>query len=174
MTKVVNDLLTAVNCGKPSVILSLDISVAFDTLDYTRLLNRATEVFGLTNQVINWLKSYLTDPRKLPFYHCWLYYKSAARLCSWTSDLLDFSTPVGRLISAFNISYHEFADDTQLYTLVDFSSLADITIIMCRGNNQVASRELSVAPSVKNWGTEHRYLSNTLYSLVIVNCKHYT
>jgi Reverse transcriptase (RNA-dependent DNA polymerase) len=38
-----------------------------------------------------------------------------------------FTTPVGRLISAFNISYHQYADDTQLYTSVDSSSSADIT-----------------------------------------------
>jgi len=43
-------------------LLSLNISAAFDVLDHTRLLKRAaTEVFGLTDQVINWLKSYLTD-----------------------------------------------------------------------------------------------------------------
>ena len=60
MTKVVNDLLTAVDSGKPSIILALDISAAIDMLDHTRLLKRATEIFGL-DHVINWLKSYLTD-----------------------------------------------------------------------------------------------------------------
>jgi len=30
-------------------------------LDHTRLFKRATEVLKLTDQVINWLKSYLTD-----------------------------------------------------------------------------------------------------------------
>jgi len=61
MTKVLNDLLTAVDDGKPSIILSLNISAAFDMLVHTRLLKRATEVFGPTDQVINGLKSYLTD-----------------------------------------------------------------------------------------------------------------
>jgi len=63
MAKVVNYLLAAFYSGKPSIILSLDISAAFDMLTHfhTRLLKRATEVFGLTDQVINWLKSYITD-----------------------------------------------------------------------------------------------------------------
>jgi Reverse transcriptase (RNA-dependent DNA polymerase) len=60
MTKVVNDLLMAVDSGKPTVLLSLDISAAFDMLDHDRLLNHATELFGLSGQVINWLESYLT------------------------------------------------------------------------------------------------------------------
>jgi len=56
MTKVVNDL-AAVDSGKSSIILPLGISAPFDKLDHTRLLKRATEVFGITDQVINWLKS---------------------------------------------------------------------------------------------------------------------
>ena len=60
MTKVVNDLLTAVDSGKPTVLLSLDISAAFEMFDHDRLLNRATELFELSGQVINWLESYLT------------------------------------------------------------------------------------------------------------------
>ena len=60
MTKVVNDLMTSVDSGKPSVLLSLDISTAFDMLDHDRLLHRATELFGLSDRVVNWLKSYLT------------------------------------------------------------------------------------------------------------------
>jgi len=58
MTKVVNDLLTAFESGKPTVLLSLDISAAFDMLDHDRLLNRATELFELSDQVIDWLESY--------------------------------------------------------------------------------------------------------------------
>ena len=41
--------------------MSLNISAAFDFLDHTRLLQKATEVIGLDDHVIYWLKSYLTD-----------------------------------------------------------------------------------------------------------------
>jgi len=34
MTKVVNNLLTTVDSGKPSIILSLDTSAAFDKFDH--------------------------------------------------------------------------------------------------------------------------------------------
>jgi len=37
-----------------------------------------------------------------------------------------FTTPVGRLISSFGISYHQFADDTQLYTVINPSSVSDL------------------------------------------------
>jgi len=57
--QVVNDLLSAVDSGKPSISLSFDISAAFDTLDLTRLLQRASELFGLNDHVLSWLMSYL-------------------------------------------------------------------------------------------------------------------
>ena len=41
MTSVVNDLFVAADNKTPSVLLSLDISAAFDTLDHHRLIERA-------------------------------------------------------------------------------------------------------------------------------------
>jgi ribonucleases P/MRP protein subunit RPP40 len=78
MNKVVNDFLMAVDSVKPSVLLSQDISAALDMLDYDRLLHRATELFGLSDQVINWLESLLTGRtsyvsignRRSPTVHC--------------------------------------------------------------------------------------------------------
>ena len=57
MTKVVNDLLLTVDDGCPSVLLSLDISAAFDTLSHFRLLDRAEELFGITGLAKAWLCS---------------------------------------------------------------------------------------------------------------------
>ena len=57
MTKLVIDLLTA--AYSKSVLLSLDIIAAFDTLDQRRLL-RSNELFGSDVSVLGWLQSYLT------------------------------------------------------------------------------------------------------------------
>jgi len=63
MRKVVSDLLTNVDSGSPTLLLSLDISAAFNTLNHKRLLQRAQDLFGFTGQSILWLKSYLSDRR---------------------------------------------------------------------------------------------------------------
>ena len=132
MMKVANDLLMAVDSGKPTVLLSLDISAAFDMLDHNRLLQRSNELFGLAGQVISWLESYLSGRTNyIAVGNC----RSSA--VSSTSGVPQgsvlgpllfsiFTTPVGRLISVFNVSYHQYADDTQLYTSVDLSSDKDI------------------------------------------------
>jgi hypothetical protein len=154
MTKVVNDLITAVDTGKPSILLSLDISAAFDILDHTRLLQRATKLFRLNDNVINWLKSYLKDRTSfVSLGNC-----QSDTVCCATGVPQDsvlgsllfsiFTTPVGRLISGFNISYHQYADDTQLYTSVDSTSSVDI------------ARLSSCAEAVTKWHLENCLLLN--------------
>ena len=49
MTKIVSDLLSAVDGGESSALLSLAISAAFDILDHHRLLSRAHELFGFSD-----------------------------------------------------------------------------------------------------------------------------
>jgi len=58
MPKVISDLLTNVNSGSPSLLLSLDISAVFDTLNHKRFLQRAQDLFCFTSQPILLLKSY--------------------------------------------------------------------------------------------------------------------
>ena len=61
MTRVVNDLLVNVDSGSPSLLLSLDVSAAFDTLNHERLLQRAEDLIDFTDNTNLWLASYLTD-----------------------------------------------------------------------------------------------------------------
>jgi len=130
MTKVANELLTAVDSRQPTVLLSRDISTGFDMLDHDRLLNRATELFGISGQVTDWLESYLTGRIsyirfcwQMPFIYCVL--QNRVQFL----DRFPFSafiTPVSRLISACNLLCHQCADDTRLYTSMDLSSDNDI------------------------------------------------
>ena len=52
MTRVVNDLLSAIASKSSNVLLSLDISAAFDTLDHHCLLERAMDHFGFDSTVL--------------------------------------------------------------------------------------------------------------------------
>jgi len=154
MTKVVNDLLLAADSGNPSVLLSLDISAAFDTLDHSRLLQRATEVFGFTGNVRVWLGSYLSGRTS---------YVSVGGSCSSTTNCTTgvpqgsvlgpllftiFTTPVGRLIESYNICYHQYADDTQLYTVINPDSTVDL------------QRLSHCAEAVTNWHLHNGLLLN--------------
>ena len=162
MTKVVNDLLTAVDSGKPTVLLSLDISAAFDMLDHDRLLNRATELFGLSGQVINWLESYLTGRtsyvsignRRSSTVNCTTGVPQGSVLGPLLFSI--FTSPVSHLISSFNVLCHQYADDTQLYTSIDLSSDHDIINLS------------DCADAVTRWHLENNLLLNPSKTEVLI------
>lgn len=60
MAKVHNILLAADN-NDSVVLLLLDLSAAFDTVDHSILLSRLALRFGVDGQVIAWIESYLKD-----------------------------------------------------------------------------------------------------------------
>ncbi len=60
LTKAVNDLLLALDSESASVLLLLNVSATFDTVDYGILLDWLENYFGISGQVLNWLTSYLS------------------------------------------------------------------------------------------------------------------
>jgi len=46
--------------GRPSLLVSLDLSAAFDTIDH-HLLDRLNESFGISGTAHSWLRSYLSN-----------------------------------------------------------------------------------------------------------------
>ena len=65
LLQVVNDLLLAIDEGKLSVLVLLDLSAAFDTINQDILLHRLQHVFGIQGTVLSWFRSYLTKDSKM-------------------------------------------------------------------------------------------------------------
>lgn len=61
MVKLTNDLLIASDSGYLSVLILIDLSSAFDTVDHSVLFTRVENVFGVSGIDFNWFKAYLTD-----------------------------------------------------------------------------------------------------------------
>ena len=96
------------------------ISAAFDTINYDVLISRLVNQFGVDGGASGWLRSYLTDRSQ---YVKLGEHSSATTRCvsgvpqgSVLGPLLftAYVSPVLDLIESFNVSYHQFADDTQL------------------------------------------------------------
>ena len=59
LIRIVNDLLIASDEGKGTVLMLLDLSAAFDTVDHNILLKILEREVGITGNALKWFKSYL-------------------------------------------------------------------------------------------------------------------
>jgi len=60
LLKVVNDVVTSTCDRLTTVLLSLDISAAFDTIDHNILLDRISSHFVICRSALGWLQSFVT------------------------------------------------------------------------------------------------------------------
>ena len=61
LLRVHNDLVQHVEQGNCAMLILLDLSAAFDTIDQGILLFRLSNVFGIHDKALRWIKSSLTN-----------------------------------------------------------------------------------------------------------------
>ena len=110
------------------------MSAAFDTLDHATLLHRLKHTFGLSGFIISWIQSYLfsrasfvkIDSSSSPITTILTGVPQGSVLGPLLFVL--FISPIANVINpgqACNnlVSFHQYADDTQLYIGANSSSL---------------------------------------------------
>lgn len=61
--RVTNDLLMNADAGDGFILLLLDLSVTFDTVDRGILTNRLQQWVGICDTALQWFSAYLSDCR---------------------------------------------------------------------------------------------------------------
>ena len=62
LLRVQNDLLRAIDNGSEALLILLDFSAAFDTIDHDICLHRLQNRFGISGIALSWIASFFKDP----------------------------------------------------------------------------------------------------------------
>ena len=60
LLRIVNDLLLNADAAAPSVLVLLDLTAAFDTIDHGILLDHLQKYAGISGTCLSWMSSYLS------------------------------------------------------------------------------------------------------------------
>ena len=129
LLKVQNDLLINSDKNNVSVLVMLDLSAAFDTIDHTILLNRLRDYYGIKENALKWFRSYLENRTQSVIIDDAMSEPMPLRYGVPQGSVLGpllftaYMAPLRNVIKSYGLNYHCYADDTQLY--ISFSPVSE-------------------------------------------------
>ena len=171
LTRIHNDILRAIDDNGCVILVLLDLSAAFDTVDHCILLERIQHRFGITGKALFWLKSYLSNRTQFTKVSDELS-SSRKLLCgvpqgSVLGPILYtmYTAPLADIIRQHDLKFHFYADDTQIYISFNPHVTGELTLAKFRIEACVSN--------IMEWMSANRLLlNNDKTELLVLNARH--
>ena len=153
--KVLSDVLDAADSQKTTLLSLLDMSAAFDTVDFDILLHRLEMSYGMSETVLKWLSSFVTNRTQAVAYDgctslpikliCGVPQGSVLGpllFILYAADVMDIAKKHG-------VCIHAYADDLQIY-------------MSCNAVNQqtAVAKILACVADIDSWMSSNRLKLN--------------
>ena len=149
-----------------AVLVLLDLSAAFDTIDHDILFDLLERRLGIVDTALAWFKSYLSNRTQSVMIDGQSSSPVTLKFDVPQGSVLGplfytiYTLPLGDLLRQYGISYHLYADDTQLYLAFDPS--ASNSHESCFNSLQ------KCVETVKNWMTRSKLKLNGEKTEIVV------
>jgi len=167
--KIYNDLLCLSDSKNKVVLLLLDLSAAFDTVNHNILISKLKNEFGLKGEVLDWFKSYLADRSFTVSINGKLSSKCFLKVGVPQGSILGpilfilYTKELNSIAQRHGFHIHLYADDTQLY--IEFNPLYE-------NLSNIEQRIIACLNDIKNWMKSNKLkLNQDKTEILIVQTK---
>ena len=144
LMKIHNDIMSSISKGEVTMLVILDLSAAFDTIDHNILVHRLRNRYGVGGTALNWFKSYISERTQAVIVNdiesMTKPIKFGVPQGSKLGPILfnSYIAPISKIAKANGIIDEKYADDQQLILAFKPNNIHDETTALKRMEKCIA------------------------------------